>query len=77
MKEKEKTENYQYDLWGDSTETNDHVMHLRAPKLPPPTNEESYNPPEEYLLSPEEKRPGKILNIVKEKETSYLKSILP
>ncbi|CAI4292763.1 AKR_collapsed_G0005740.mRNA.1.CDS.1 [Saccharomyces cerevisiae] len=55
MKEKEKTENYQYDLWGDSTETNDHVMHLRAPKLPPPTNEESYNPPEEYLLSPEEK----------------------
>lgn len=55
MKEKEKIENYQYDLWGDSTETNDHVMHLRAPKLPPPTNEESYNPPEEYLLSPEEK----------------------
>ena len=55
IKEKEKTEDYQYDLWGDSTETNDHVMHLRAPKLPPPTNEESYNPPEEYLLSPEEK----------------------
>ena len=30
-------------------------MNLRAPKLPPPTNEESYNPPEEYLLTEEEK----------------------
>lgn len=54
IRAKEKEEDYNYDLWGDSTETNDHVMNLRAPKLPPPTNEESYNPPEEYLLSPEE-----------------------
>ena len=52
----ENEEHYKFDLWGDSTETNDHVMHLRAPKLPPPTNEESYNPPEEYLLNDEEKK---------------------
>ncbi|SCU96498.1 LANO_0E13652g1_1 [Lachancea nothofagi CBS 11611] len=44
-----------YDLWGASNEMDDHVMNLRAPKLPPPTNEESYNPPEEYLMSKEEK----------------------
>ncbi|SCU85761.1 LADA_0D09472g1_1 [Lachancea dasiensis] len=43
-----------YDLWGASDETNDHIMNLRAPKLPPPTNEESYNPPEEYLMTKEE-----------------------
>ncbi|KAL3232372.1 Ribosome biogenesis protein ERB1 [Nakaseomyces bracarensis] len=54
IRAKEKKEDFSYDLWGDSTDTNDHVMNLRAPKLPPPTNEESYNPPEEYLLSPEE-----------------------
>ncbi|SCW03914.1 LAFE_0H01816g1_1 [Lachancea fermentati] len=52
---KEQEEKYNYDLWGDSTESNDHIMHLRAPKLPPPTNDESYNPPEEYLLTEEEK----------------------
>lgn len=55
MKEAEKQAVRSYDIWGDSTETNDHVMNLRAPKLPPPTNDESYNPPEEYMLSPEEK----------------------
>ena len=56
MREKEKEENYKYDLWGDAPEMPDHVMTLRAPKLPPPTNEESYNPPEEYLLTPEEQK---------------------
>lgn len=55
LREKEEAENHNYDLWGDSTDSNDHVMNLRAPKLPPPTNEESYNPPEEYLMTPEEK----------------------
>lgn len=44
-----------YDLWEDAPDSHeDHVMVLRAPKLPPPTNEESYNPPEEYLPTPEE-----------------------
>ncbi|QLG71763.1 hypothetical protein HG535_0C01120 [Zygotorulaspora mrakii] len=54
LRETEKEAERTYDIWGESTETNDHIMNLRAPKLPPPTNEESYNPPEEYLLSPEE-----------------------
>lgn len=55
IRQAEAAEEYKYDLWGDSAESVDHVMTLRAPKLAPPTNEESYNPPEEYLLSPEEK----------------------
>ncbi|CAI5757620.1 unnamed protein product [Candida verbasci] len=45
-----------FDLWQDEVEVTDHIMNLRAPKLPPPTNEESYNPPEEYLLTKEEKK---------------------
>ncbi|KAF0268882.1 hypothetical protein FOG51_02262 [Hanseniaspora uvarum] len=45
-----------YDLWGDNMDEGiDHIMQLRAPKLPPPTNEESYNPPEEYLIPDENK----------------------
>lgn len=47
---------FNYNLWeGIEDEiSNDHIMNLRAPKLPPPTNEESYNPPEEYLLNDNE-----------------------
>ena len=55
-REKEKAEDYHFDLWGDSPEGIEHVMNLRAPKLAPPTNEESYNPPEEYLLNDDEKK---------------------
>lgn len=54
LKEKDDFEKYNYDIWGDSVEQNEHIMNLKAPKLPPPTNDESYNPPAEYLLSPEE-----------------------
>ncbi|KAA8915215.1 hypothetical protein TRICI_002572 [Trichomonascus ciferrii] len=44
-----------YDLWADNAEEQEaHIMHLPAPKLPPPTHEESYNPPEEYLLDDKE-----------------------
>ena len=56
MREKEKAEDFHFDLWGDSAEAEEHVMNLRAPKMAPPTNEESYNPPEEYLLDEEEKK---------------------
>lgn len=54
--EEEEEEKLNYNLWEgiDDEITNDHIMTLRAPKLPPPTNEESYNPPEEYLLNEEE-----------------------
>jgi len=51
----EEDEEFNYDLWGDGNlENNDHIMTLRAPKMAPPTNEESYNPPEEYLMTNEE-----------------------
>ncbi|CCK71461.1 ribosome biogenesis protein ERB1 KNAG_0H00450 [Huiozyma naganishii CBS 8797] len=58
MKEmrKQEQEEHTYDIWGDAEEMDEHVMNLRAPKLPPPTNEESYNPPEEYLLNDEERK---------------------
>lgn len=45
-----------FDIWADNLpEEADHVMNLRAPKLPPPTHEESYNPPAEYLLDDKER----------------------
>lgn len=43
-----------YDVW-EKEEAVVNRMHLQAPKLPPPTHEESYNPPKEYLFTEEEK----------------------
>ncbi|SSD60685.1 probable Ribosome biogenesis protein ERB1 [Saccharomycodes ludwigii] len=56
LKELREEENKNYDLWEGTSDDaiDDHIMNLRAPKLPPPTNEESYNPPEEYLMTKEE-----------------------
>ncbi|KAF8542271.1 NUC169 domain-containing protein [Trichophaea hybrida] len=45
-----------YDIWANEVPREDHIMHIPAPKLPPPTHDESYNPPEEYLPTPEEKK---------------------
>jgi ribosome biogenesis protein ERB1 len=54
-KAEEQAEEISYDLWGDNQpDAQDHIMNLRAPKLAPPTHEESYNPPEEYLPTGEE-----------------------
>lgn len=64
-------DSHNYDLWGNSDETNDHIMNLRAPKLPPPTNDESYNPPEEYLLSKEEKEEWEKME-PSERERNYI-----
>ncbi|CCE65935.1 hypothetical protein TPHA_0N01540 [Tetrapisispora phaffii CBS 4417] len=64
-------ENHNFDLWGDAEEMPDHVMTLRAPKLPPPTNDESYNPPEEYLLTKEEQEEWENTEY-SEKEKKYL-----
>ncbi|KAF2200333.1 eukaryotic ribosome biogenesis protein-like protein 1 [Delitschia confertaspora ATCC 74209] len=44
-----------YDIWADEVPRPDHVMHIPAPKLPPPGYEESYHPPPEYLPDKEEK----------------------
>lgn len=45
-----------YDVWEDANDEPgpDHIMNLRAPKLPPPTHAFSYNPPEEYLSDDDE-----------------------
>lgn len=43
-----------YSIW--TTGGPDHPAPAPAPKVPLPTNSESYNPPEEYLPTPEEKR---------------------
>ncbi|CAJ0963899.1 unnamed protein product, partial [Mesorhabditis belari] len=64
LKPKEKKEKPKvYDLWGeedDSNKTKSELarirMHMPAPKLTLPTHAESYNPPEEYLLTEEEKK---------------------
>lgn len=44
-------------LWGDTEEEilqSSRLFHLPAPKLTLPGHAESYNPPEEYLLAPDE-----------------------
>jgi len=43
-----------YSLW--SEETSSAVAPAPAPKRPLPTNQESYNPPAEYLMTEEEKK---------------------
>ncbi|KAJ3356866.1 Ribosome biogenesis protein 1 [Allomyces javanicus] len=47
-----------FDIWGaDTAESrDDHPMHLPAPKMALPGHIESYNPPEEYLFTEEEKQ---------------------
>jgi ribosome biogenesis protein ERB1 len=52
----EEENKFNFDLWNNEVEVSEHIMNLRAPKVAPPTNEESYNPPEEYLLTEEEKK---------------------
>lgn len=46
-----------YSIWdeGDDVKRND-SHHIPAPKLPLPKNNESYNPPEEYLPDEEERK---------------------
>ncbi|KAF3932001.1 hypothetical protein ABW20_dc0103219 [Dactylellina cionopaga] len=46
-----------YDIWADDAPPKpDHIMNIPAPKLPPPTHDESYNPPPEYLPTENEKK---------------------
>lgn len=55
-KEQVEEEQRNFDLWNNDDAPADHIMNLRAPKVAPPTNDESYNPPEEYLMNEEEKK---------------------
>jgi len=54
-KEEEEKEEVHYDIWQDEQPRDPHVMHIPAPKLPPPGYDLSYNPPAEYLPTKEEK----------------------
>lgn len=68
----EDEEKLNYDLWEDAPDTHeDHIMTLRAPKMAPPTNDESYNPPEEYLLTEEEQKEWEKLDPM-DREKNYI-----
>jgi ribosome biogenesis protein ERB1 len=50
-----KTVERNLNIWTeDDKDFKDHVMNIKAPKVIPPKNQESYNPPKEYLLTSEE-----------------------
>lgn len=70
-KEQVEEEQHNFDLWNNDDAPVDHIMNLRAPKLAPPTNDESYNPPEEYLLTEEEKKEW-LETAPVDRETNYL-----
>lgn len=54
IKEENEGETF-YDIWASEEPQADHIMKIPAPKLAPPAYDLSYNPPEEYLPSAEEK----------------------
>ncbi|TWU73983.1 Ribosome bioproteinsis protein erb1 [Metarhizium rileyi] len=45
-----------YDIWANEEPKDHHVMNIPAPKLPPPGYDLSYNPPQEYLPTAEERK---------------------
>lgn len=51
----EKPKDTTYDLWGDGTPSNRHMMFLPPPKPRLPGHAESFNPPPEYLWTPKER----------------------
>ncbi|KAG6025431.1 Ribosome biogenesis protein erb1 [Claviceps citrina] len=55
-KEGEDEEEAHYDIWANEEPRDPHVMNVPAPKLPPPGYDLSYNPPQEYLPSADERR---------------------
>ena len=44
-----------YAIWSDVDTHTPHAMYMPAPQLPPPKTSESYNPPEEYLPTDQER----------------------
>lgn len=55
-REEAEKEEIHYDIWQDEVPREPHVMHIAAPKLPPPGYDMSYNPPPEYLPTEEERQ---------------------
>jgi ribosome biogenesis protein ERB1 len=64
-------EEVHYDVWQDEVPRDPHVMHIAAPKLPPPGFDQSYNPPPEYLPNEEEREAWKNAE-PEEREKEYL-----
>src|ERR1700721_2544345 len=63
-----------YAIWNEPPSS--HPPPLPAPKLPLPTNSESYNPPEEYLPTAEE-RPQREATDPEDRERDYLPQKYP
>ncbi len=68
--EQEKEETY-FDLWHDEEAKEAHIMHIPAPKLPPPGFDMSYNPPAEYLPTTAERKQWEETD-PEEREKEYL-----
>lgn len=52
--DEDETDAQNYDIWANEEARPDHIMHVPAPKLPPPGFDESYHPPPEYLPDKDE-----------------------
>jgi ribosome biogenesis protein ERB1 len=70
-KEEEEKDEVHYDVWQDEQPRDMGVMHIPAPKLPPPGYDLSYNPPAEYLPTEEEREAWKNAD-PEEREKEYL-----
>ncbi|KAL1879927.1 hypothetical protein VTK73DRAFT_6623 [Phialemonium thermophilum] len=70
-KEEEEKEEIHYDIWQNEEARPPHVMHIPAPKLPPPGYDMSYNPPPEYLPTKEEQEAWEKTD-PEEREKEYL-----
>ncbi|ERF70605.1 Ribosome biogenesis protein ERB1 [Endocarpon pusillum Z07020] len=60
-----------YDIWANEKARPEHIMHVPAPKLPPPGFDESYHPPPEYLPDKGEKKAWEDADI-EDREKEYL-----
>lgn len=71
-KPKESAKPQFYDIWADDLPPRpDHIMNIPAPRLPPPTHDESYNPPKEYLPTAQERAAWEELD-AEERKKDYL-----
>ncbi|KAK8869603.1 ribosome biogenesis protein ERB1 [Kwoniella newhampshirensis] len=61
-----------YAIWSDADQANaPHAMYMPAPQLPPPKTIESYNPPEEYVPTEEERAEWEALD-KEDRKTDFL-----
>ncbi|KAK3328871.1 NUC169 domain-containing protein [Apodospora peruviana] len=70
-REEEEKEEVHFDLWQNEEPQEANPMHIPAPKLPPPGYDLSYNPPEEYLPTKEEREAWEKTD-PEEREKEYL-----